>query len=200
MIPLHIGLAERGKLLALQNQHIEALRYYRQAMQHATTVMQSDPAQEASLDRRRALELCLRHYTQCALESLERMGAYDEVLATCERAQEHYDASPPRDDVARKDCGSFHERRGVVNLRRNQRKEATTQFEAAIAAAAPSKLPLSETLLRWLRSNLHLSKDRLEGELTRQHYWSVRADRVRNDWAQAVPGLGPDVSAWRHDG
>jgi tetratricopeptide (TPR) repeat protein len=173
VIALHIGLAERGKQLALQKKHIEALRHYREAMRHAT--VHSAP------------EVFLRYYTQCALESLERLGAWDEVLATCGRAREHYAAHPPADDIARKDRGSFLEREGVVLLRLGRREEAASCFTEAITAARPCRLPLAETLGRWLRSNLHIAPDRLDHELTRQRYWSVRPDNIRADLAIALP-------------
>lgn len=170
---LHVGLAEHGKQQALAGQHAEALRHYREAMKRATA--------EA------APEVFLRHYTQCALESLERMGAWDEVLAACDNAAKHYRQHPPRDEVARKDRASFLERAGVVLLRQQRLQAAQQHFLQAIAAAEPLPMPLSRTLLGWLRSHLHLSTERLEAELVRQTYWSVRADRTRREWAVALP-------------
>lgn len=170
---LHIGLAEHGKQQALAGQHAEALRHYREAMQRATAVG--------------APEVFLRHYTQCALESLERMGAWDEVLAACDNAAKHYRQHPPRDDVARKDQASFLERAGVVLLRQQRVQAAQQHFMQALAAAGPLPMPLSRTLLGWLRSHLHLSLERLEAELQRQTYWSVRADCTRREWAVALP-------------
>lgn len=161
----HFGIAEKGKLHALKGDHVSALRLYRQAM---------NQAQEAA-----APEVFLRHYTQCALESLERMGAYDEVLDTCARAQAHYETHPPADDVARLDRASFLERAGVIHLRRGDREAARAHFEQAIAAARPLRVPLAESVAGWLRSNLHVTPDRLERELVRHRYWSVRADVVR---------------------
>lgn len=178
-LPIYVALGERGKQHALAHAHVEALRYYREAMRIA--------------EREGAPELFLRHFTQCALESLEHMKAYDEVLATCERAREHYEANPPSDDVSRKDRGSFLERAGVVLLRQAKPQEALRQFEEAVSSTAPIRMPLSDTLVRWLRSGLHVSPSRLDAELARQHYWSVRPDTVRADWAAAAPGLGPSV-------
>jgi tetratricopeptide (TPR) repeat protein len=175
MIALHVGLGERGKQLALGGQHVEALRHYREAMQQAT--------------RTQAPEVFLRHYTQCALESLERLGALDEVLATCGRAREHYRQHPPGDDVARKDQASFLEREGIVLLRQKRLDEARACFTEAMAAARPARAPLAETLLGWLRANLHVAPQRLERELTRQKYWSVRADSLRAEWAVPLPDV-----------
>lgn len=170
---LHIGLAEHGKQQALAGRHADALRHYREAMKRASAVA--------------APEVFLRHYTQCALESLERMGAWDEVLAACDNAAKHYRQHPPRDDVARKDRATFLERAGVVLLRQQRPQAAQQHFVQAIAAAEPLPMPLSRTLLGWLRSHLHLSPERLEAELQRQTYWSVRADCTRREWAVALP-------------
>lgn len=174
-IALHIGVAERGKQLAVAGQHGEALRHYREAMQ--LVLKHQDP------------QIFLRHYTQCALESLEHMGAWDEVVSACENAEAHYLAHPPHDDVTRKDRASFLERAGVVLLRQEKTEEAISRFQQALHAAAPIGMPLSNTLLGWLRTKLHLSKERLGSELERRKYWSVRAEGIRSQWAIALPAV-----------
>lgn len=170
---LYIGLGEQGKAHAVAGRHREALRHYREAMRLA----QADSAPE----------VFMRHYTQCALESLERMGAYTEVLAACDNAAEHYRQHPPADEVARKDQASFLERAAVVLLRAQRPDEARQYLNKALQAAGSVPMPLARTLLGWLRGQLHLSVPRLEAELTRQQYWSVRSDTVRTDWAVALP-------------
>ena len=174
---MHLGIAERGKQMALAGKHSDALRHYREAMRHATDTG--------------APEIFLRHYTQIALESLERMGAFDEVLKTCARAREHYAEHPPGDDVSRKDRASFLEREGVILLRQDRRAAAGVVFAEAIAAAKPLRAPLAETLAGWVRSNLHITRERLDRELTRQKYWSVRADSVRAELAISLPDTQP---------
>jgi hypothetical protein len=173
MIPIHMRLAEHGKQLALAGKHVDALQHYRQAMQQASDVG--------------VPEVFMRHYTQCALESLERMAALDEVLATCDRARQHYVSHPPEGEVAQKDRASFLEREGVVLLRLGRRDEARTRLNEAIAAAKPGRVPLAETLASWLRANLYIDRERLERAIVRQKYWSVRADSVRAEWALALP-------------
>ena len=173
---LHAGVAERGKQLAVAGQHSEALRHYREAMQ--------------LVKKHQEPEIFLRYYTQCALESLEHMGAWNEVIAACENAEAHYQQYPPHDDVTRKDRASFLERAGVVLLRQEKTEEASAKFQQALRAAAPLSMPISSTLLGWLRTRLHLSKERLESELKRQKYWSVRAECIRDQWAIALPAAG----------
>lgn len=171
----HAGIAERGKELALRGAHVEALQHYREAMRYAAAAG--------------APELFLRHYTQCALESLERLGAWDEVLATCGRAREHYAAHPPAHDVARKDLGSFMEREGVVLLRQGRAQAALERLDEAVRAARPCRLPLAETLAGWLRAGLHVTPDRLSRELDRHRYWSVRPGTLRAHLAVPLPPI-----------
>ena len=171
----HAGIAERGRQLALAGQHVEALRHYREAMRYALAAG--------------APELCLRHYTQCALESLERLGAWEEVMATCARAREHYAEHPPASDLTRKDLGSFLEREGVVMLRMGRPDQAAERFARAVEAARPARMPLAETLAGWLRAGLQVTPDRLARELDRQLYWSVRAGTLRPALAVALPPI-----------
>ena len=67
---LHYRIAEKGKMHALDKNHKEALRHYREAMR--LTQKQADS------------EVFFQHYGQCVMESLELSGAYDEVISFCE--------------------------------------------------------------------------------------------------------------------
>jgi hypothetical protein len=173
MIHVHLRLAERGKQLALAGHHAAAVQHYLQAMKHARA--RGVPA------------VFLRHYTQCALESLELMGALDEVLATCDRARKHYASHPPEGEVAQKERVRYLEREGVVLLRLGRCVEARARLNEAIIVALPARVPLAETLVRWLRLNLRIDKERLERELVRQRYWSVRSDSVRSEGTLPLP-------------
>jgi hypothetical protein len=176
MIPAHARLAQQGKQLALSGNHVEALQYYRQAMKHARACDVPD--------------VFLRHYTQCALESLERMGAFEEVLATCDRARQHYASHPAEGEVAQKERASFLEREGVILLRLGRRAEARARLNEAIVAALPARVPLAETLVRWLRVNLHVDGERLERELVRHRYWSIRPDGAPSEGTLVRPQRG----------
>jgi hypothetical protein len=128
----------------------------------------------------------LRHYTQCALESLERLGALEEGLATCDRARQQYASHPPSSEVTQKEPASFLEREGVVLLRLGRRAEARARLNEAIVAALPARAPLAETLVRWPRVNLHVDAECLERELTRQKYWLVRPESAHPEWMLAL--------------
>ncbi len=170
--PLHAGLAEQGKLHALAGEHRLALAYYRQAMR--LSVEAGNP------------EIFFRHYLECAIESLEQIGAYDEVFAYCDKAIGLYEDNPPRDDLTRFDLAHIHQRKAAVLLKAGRREgvaEALNQA-LALARAAGRPLPLAQRLLRWVDLGLHVEPARVEKEQRRTGYFSVRKDKV--DAARAV--------------
>lgn len=176
---LHLGVAEQGKVHALAGEHVKALLYYRQAMRMAG---------EAG-----APALFSRHYMECALESLELMGAYDEVLASCEKAIDHYRENPPAQPLARVDLATFHERAGMILLKAGRDpKEARAHLQKATkgARAEGKSLPLAETLLRWVDSGLHVDAKRILAEQKRHKTLSVRPESVEP--ARAIPL--PDIA------
>ncbi len=180
---LHDGIAEYGKVCALRGDHVTALLHYREAMSMAM--------------REQAPPVVMRHYMECALESLEHMRAYDEVLAYCDRAIEHYRDHPPENALTHFDLATVHQRRGVVLLRRGARDQAAQAFEVACTTArlAEADLPLARTLLGWMRSQLTISAERLAAEQVRHRYCSVRPETVRPARAVPLPRHGDHVAA-----
>lgn len=174
---LHARVAEQGKVLALEGEHAEALRHYREALRLAT--------------RDGAPELVLRHYAWCVLESLERSEAFEDVLAFCERVEAHYAQRTPDSELARLDLASHRERQGLALLKLERTAQARERLESAVALAGPGRLPLSERVLSWLRGGLHVDARRLVLEQERHRYWSVRPGAV--DPSIALP-LPPTVS------
>ncbi|MFE8597723.1 hypothetical protein [Archangium violaceum] len=170
---LHSRLAEQGKLLALQGGHAEALRHYREALRLAS---QSG-----------APEVVLRHYAWCVLESLERSGAFEEVLSFCQRVEAHYSRQPPSTELARLDLASHREHQGMALLGLQRATEARERLEAAVTLAGPGRLPLSERVLSWLRGGLHVDARRLALEQERHRYWSVRPEAVNPSIALPLP-------------
>ena len=163
---IHLGVAERGKMHALDGQYELALAYYRQAMR--MTVAAGDP------------EILFRHYLTCTVECLERMGCHDEVLAYCDRLIAFYAGRPELDALSRAELAATHERRGAVLMKTGLRAEAEAALRRAVELAhdAGRQLPLAEALLDWLRRGLHVDAHRILSEQERHRYFSVRGDTV----------------------
>ena len=163
----HVRIAEDGKRRALAGEHREALERYREALRLA--VAAAEP------------EVFFRHYLECALESLERLGAYAEVLAYCDRAIEHYRATPPRHELALADLAHVHQRRGIILLKqRDPAGAAAALSEAArLAGSARCALPLTAGVLEWLNRGWQVDPERLLAEQERQRYFSVRPGALR---------------------
>jgi tetratricopeptide (TPR) repeat protein len=175
---LHLGIAEGGKLHALKGEHGQALTCYREAIRMAVNTG--------------APEVFFRHYMECTLESLEKMGSFPEVIAYADRAIEHYAAITPTSDeqraLIRADLVSIHQRRGAVLLKSGRVDEARAALEKATALAreAPAiALPLAEALLGWIVRGFHVDAHRILTEQEAKRYFSVRPDTV--DRALAIP-------------
>lgn len=174
---LHLGIAEQGKVHALAGDTAEALRHFREATRLAVNGG--------------AEEVFFRHYTQCVLETLERMGAYDEVLAFCERAEAHYEENPPPHELAQLDRATIRQRKGVVLLKAGRKAEAREALRLAVAEAGRGRLPLAESVGRWLSTGLHVDMRRVESEQKRHDYFVVREDLVDRERAIPLPpGVG----------
>ncbi len=173
--PVHVGVAEQGKLFALSGDTARALYHYREAIRMA--VSQGAP------------EVYFRHYTQCVLEVLERVGSLAEVLEFCERAERHYRQSPPANPLARRDLASIHERKGVILLKLGKTAEAREALIGALALASVDSfdLPLTQVVLQWLRSGLHIDTRRLQLEQERRGYYVVRKGNVSPSLAIRLP-------------
>lgn len=171
----HFGVAEQGKLFALQNKHELALIYYRQAIQLA--VARKEP------------EVVFRHYLECSLESLELMGSYADVLAYCDKAIAHYEQNKPRHRLAHMDLAAIHQRKAMLLAKTGQTAEASRQIDLAMAEArkASERLPLSESMRRWMSGGLHLKPERITQEQKKHHYFSVREDAVDASRAVELP-------------
>ena len=171
---LHFGIAEHGKICALQGDHVNALMHYREAINLSV--------------KNQAPEVVFRHYLECSLESLEHMGAYSELIDYCNRAIDHYRCHPPQNLLAYFDLASIHQRHGVVLLKQGKCAQATRELEIAceVAKSGDVRLTLAETLLRWLKARLAISADRIHAEQVRFGYFSVRKKTVNSMRAVSI--------------
>lgn len=176
---VHVGIAEQGKLLALAGDHGGALTHYREAMLRARQA--GEP------------EVFGRHYLECAVESLELMGAFAEVVALCDQQLAHYAAHPPKGPLARRDVAHIHQRRGAVLLKLGRGGEARPALAEAIELA-PDATPLAAVLIRWIDSRLHVDPARITAEQRRLGLFSVRTETVDATRARPLPGA-PGMAA-----
>ena len=172
---LHVGVAEQGKLHALQGDHETALAYYRIAMDMA--VRAADP------------EIFFRHYLECVLESLEHMGAFPEILEYCDKALALFENEANRERATPHERAHVHLRRGVILLKSGAAKEARAALSAA-AALLPEQSPdagLARTLLAWVDRGYSIDARRIAEEQRRAGYFSVRREVVDAGRAVVLP-------------
>src|SRR6187455_1774220 len=117
----HLAIAEQGKVYALAGQHALALAYYREAIR--LTVQSGEP------------EIVFRHYLECVLESLEKMGAYRDVLDYCEKAVGLLKAAPETAYTAL-ERAHVYQRQGAVQLKAGDRESAAASLRTAVESAA----------------------------------------------------------------
>jgi len=172
---LHYGVAEQGKLHALDGDHMLALQYYRLAMK--MTIDQKSP------------EVFFRHYLECSLESLELMESYDDVIAYCDKAIAHYKQNPPSNEVAQKDLANIYQRRGIVLLKKGLHDEALYALQKAIALIKNKAkvMPLAVQFQRWIAANYHFNASRVVQEQKSHRYFLVRKDTVSKEKAIRIP-------------
>lgn len=170
---IHLGLAEAGKVLALKGKHQDALRHYREAIK--TAVSANSP------------EVFFRHYTHCVLESLELSGAYEEVIAFCENADEHYKNLTVDTPMVRRDHANTLERWGVALLKNGQAARAEDVLARAVEKAAPAPLPVATQILSWLERRFNPDVNRI-AQIQKQHaYFTVRREQVDPKKATYLP-------------
>ena len=172
----HMGVAEQGKIYAVQGNHKLALMYYQSAI--AMTVQAGDP------------ELFFRLYLESALESMEHLGLYEEVLDYCNRALQLYEDNPPPNEFARIDFAHIHQRKGIILYKLQRKEEAVDYLKKAIALiqAEKGKFPLAEKMLRWIQGGYHVDEKRIIDEQKRDHYFSVTKEALRPERAIKLPG------------
>lgn len=167
---LHERVAEKGKVLALQNQHGLAQKYYRKAIELAIQADEPDAY--------------LQHYTLCMLESLELSGKYDAVLQYCDHAFKTL-----------KGQGQAHEtiavaqRKAAILLKLGKGADAADLLQKIMPQVAKSgqNLLLSQAMLEMAESGKNFSAKAIKAIQEQHHYFCVRKDTVNTDIALALP-------------
>jgi len=172
---LHMGVAEQGKIYAVDGDHQTALLYYRRAMH--MTIQDGDE------------EWFFRHYLECMIETLEVLESYSEVLEYCDKAIALYATKPPEDPISIRDLAHIHQRRGIILLKTGDNENAKSDLRESIrlTKAQGQKMPLADRVLRWLDSGLKVDKSRILAEQKRELYFTVRRDNVDPKRAVKLP-------------
>ncbi|MCB0557076.1 MAG: tetratricopeptide repeat protein [Phaeodactylibacter sp.] len=174
-VRLHLGIAEQGKVYALQGRHKMALLYYQTAI--GMTVEAGDP------------EIFFRAYLESALESMEHTGMYDEVLDYCNQALELYEKTPPPNEFARFDFAHIHQKKGIILFKLGRKEEAKEYLQKAIQLIRAEKrqFPLADKMLRWIQMGYHLDAQRILEEQYRLNYFAVTPKTVQPQNAIKLP-------------
>lgn len=177
--PLHLGLAEQGKIHAVAGEHDIALLYYRQAMRQAV--------------ESKAPEVFFRHYLECSIESLELLGHYQDVLDYCRRVERHYRDRIASDEqqavfIAR-DLMANAQRAGLVLVKMGLGAEARRWLDEATQRAGDLAvdLPLVSRVVEWLDRGFQISADRVVAEQRRACYFAVTKQSLNPGLAVRLP-------------
>jgi tetratricopeptide (TPR) repeat protein len=172
---LHFGIAEQGKLYAVDGDHTAALFYYRKAMQ--MSVERGDP------------EVFFRHYLDCVMESLEHMGSYAEIIDYCQKAIEIYEETPPENPITLRDQAHIYQKLGAVRLKNGETAEARTALRAGLnlLEGTGQSMALASSLITWLDRGMSVSAERVQTEQDRSDYFTVRAETLEPERAIKLP-------------
>ena len=177
---LHLGIAERGKLHALEGHHSEALRHYREALR----MSQQDPSSH----------IFFQHYTQCVMESLELSGAHAEVISYCEKVCAHFAEHPTDHPQGRRQHAAMLERWAIQLIRQGESAESRSLLEEAQQLVGRGTHPLTDALLNWVQRGYAISPQQLQQAQERHQYFVVRRELVNPKIAVELPeAVGPQL-------
>jgi tetratricopeptide (TPR) repeat protein len=172
---LHYSIAEKGKMLALEGNHKEALRHYKEALRMCQALPTAD--------------LFFQHYSLCAMESLELMGSYHEVIDFCDKCLEFLESKETLKNTPmfEKYVASILERKGVQFLLLEEKPEAITAFKAVQARVGKTMMPLTNDLLNWAMRGYAINAGQIRDLQKKHKYFTVRKENVNEKIAIELP-------------
>ena len=162
---------------AVAGRHLDALEHYREALKLARSS--------------RAPDVVFQYYTQCMLESLERLGHYDEVEDYCRRALAQLGARDARHPVVRRMTASHLERLGAVQAKRGDTDAALETLDLAIETAGSKGLTVATRLSEWLRRRMTLDAARITQLQEKSGQFTVDRSTLRPDAARYLDAETP---------
>jgi tetratricopeptide (TPR) repeat protein len=174
---IHFGVAEKGKILAIQGNHKEALRHYKEALRMCQIVPNAD--------------IFFQHYSLCAMESLELMKSYNEVIEFCDKCLEFLDTKPDFENhtVFQKFKASLWERKGIQFLHLGEKEDALDAFKEAQKIIDRKHLPLTYDLLNWILRGFTISTKQIQDAQNKHQYFTVRKDNINEKIAVELPEM-----------
>ena len=174
---LHFGVAEKGKVFALHGNHREALRYYKEALRMCQSLPNAD--------------VFFQHYSLCAMESLEKMESYQEVIDFCEKCLEFLKDKEElqQQPIFRKYVASIIERKGIQFLYLNEREEAIGCFKEVKQLMGMKIQSLANELLNWCLRGYSISPNQIQNIQNKYGYFTVRKENVNERIAIELPKM-----------
>jgi tetratricopeptide (TPR) repeat protein len=172
--PLHVGIAEQGKIFFVEKNYPAALKHFREALKLSQGQASSD--------------IFFQHYSQCIMEALEMMGAHAEVIDFCEKIIEFLEDKGD-DQLVALYRASLHERLAVQALFLQEKDEAKAYLLDAQKIAGKGRLKLTDELLSWMLRGYAI-QDKQVKEIQRKHkYFIITPDSIQRGIAQAIPSM-----------
>lgn len=169
---LHLGIAEKGKMLTLEGNFSLALHYFREAIRLCT---ESEGA-----------DVFFQHYSQCVMEVLERMNSHDEVLDYCDKVVHHLDVKA-NSDFSNKLLASTLERAGVQCLFLGDKDSARVYFDSAQKRIGKGRLPVTDRLLHWLNRGYAITRKQIVDLQDKNGYFVIEKSKLRPEIAIDLP-------------
>ncbi len=174
---LHYNVAEKGKVFALQGNHKEALRHYKEALRMCQSLPNAD--------------VFFQHYSLCAMETLEKMEAYQEVINFCDKCLDFLESKEidKGQIVFQKYLASIIERKGIQYLYLKENKEAIDCFKEVQKCVDKKMMPLTNDLLNWTLRGFTITPKQILDAQNKYQYFTVRKDNVNPEIAIELPEM-----------
>ena len=171
---LHLGIAEKGKLYALEGNYKEALRHYKEAIKMTQNKPQG--------------ELFFQHYAQCTMEALELTGSHDEVIHFCEKFLDLLEEKE-NNELIIKYKADILQRMAIQYLLKNDTEEAEALFKTIRETIGVGKQKLTDELMNWIQRRYTLSKKQICDMQKKYQYFIVTKENVRPEIAVELPEI-----------
>jgi len=169
---LHLGIAEKGKMYAVQGNHKEALRHYKEAIKMTQ-------GQDKG-------EIFFQLYMQYTLESLELMGAYDEVLRYCETFLEFLEEKEDNDFINKYKAETW-QRMAIQYLHKDDIETAKEHLLLIIKEKEIGKLQIAQKLLDWINRGYKINKKQISDLQKENNYFIVTKENINPEIAIELP-------------